>query len=96
MAQIPQEVLLSLFIYGLIVRFVRQRGSDNEGRILNIVLDLDGHILNIVNIYAPQTDSDRQSFFCSLDKYISEDDDNIIGGDFNCITNVRLDKIGGN
>ena len=75
---------------------VTQTRSDNEGRVLNIMLNLDGHALNIVNIYAPHTDSARQMFFASLDKFISEVDDNIIGGDFNCIANVRLDKIGGN
>ena len=75
---------------------VTQTRSDNEGRVLNIMLHLEGHALNIVNIYAPHTDSARQMFFASLDKFISEVDDNIIGGDFNCIANVRLDKIGGN
>ena len=34
--------------------------SDNEGRVLNVTLDLDERILNIVNIYAPQTDSDEE------------------------------------
>jgi exodeoxyribonuclease-3 len=52
---------------------VRQTRGDNEGRILNIVLDLDGHILNIINIYAPQTDSARQVFFSGLDELISEE-----------------------
>ena len=71
---------------------VTQTRGDNEGRVLNILLDLDGHVLNITNIYAPQTDSDRQTFFSSLVKFISNVDDNIIGGDFNCIANVKLDK----
>ena len=70
--------------------------SDNEGRILNVLLDLDDHTLNIVNIYAPQTDTERQAFFSGLDDFISDDHKNIIGGDFNCIANVRLDKVGGN
>ena len=70
--------------------------SDNEGRILNIVLTLDDHTLNIINIYAPQTDTDRRAFFSSLDGFLSTDFDNIIGGDFNCISNARLDKLGGN
>jgi hypothetical protein len=61
-----------------------------------MVLDLDGNILNIINIYAPQTDSDRRIFFSSLDGFISEKFDNIIGGDYNCISNAKLDKFGGN
>ena len=75
---------------------VKQKGSDNEGRILNIVLELESHTLNIINIYVPQTDSERRTFFSGLDNFISEDFDNIIGGDYNCIENPKLDKFGGN
>jgi len=73
---------------------VKQKRSDNEGRILNIVLDLDGHTLNIINIYAPQTDSERRTFSSGLDDFLSEEFDNIVGGDYNCILNARLDKFG--
>ena len=75
---------------------VKQTRSDNDGRILNVVLELDGRTLNIINIYAPQTDSERRTFFSCLDRFISEEFDNIIGGDYNCIVNARLDKFGGN
>ena len=68
---------------------------NNEGRILNILLELDDHTINIVNIYAPSTDNERNTFFSDLDDFISVDYDNIIGGDFNCISDVRLDKLGG-
>jgi len=74
---------------------VTQIRGDNEGRVLNILLNLDGNVLNIINIYAPQTDSAGQTFFPSLVQFISEVDDNIFGGDFNCIANVKLDNIGG-
>ena len=75
---------------------VKQKRCDNEGRILNIVLELENHTLNIINIYAPQTDSERRAFFSGLCNFISEDFDNIIGGDYNCIENAKLDKFGGN
>jgi exonuclease III len=87
---------VAILIYSRLDYTVRQIRSDNEGRILNMVLDLDGNILNIINIYAPQTDSDRRIFFSSLDGFISEEFDNIIGGDYNCISNGKLDKFGGN
>ena len=58
-------------------------------------MNLDGHVLNIINIYAPQKDSACQTFFSSLVQFISEVDDNIIGGDFNCIANVKPDEIEG-
>ena len=63
---------------------VKQTRSDNDGRILNVVLELDGRTLNIINIYAPQTDSERRTFFSGLDRFISKEFDN------NCIVNVRL------
>jgi len=41
-----------------------------------------------------QTVLDKLSFLAWMT--FSEDDENVIGGDFNCIANVRPDKIGGN
>ena len=87
---------VAILIHSRLDYTVTQTRGDNEGRVLNILLDLDGHVLNIINIYAPQTDSARQTFFSSLVQFISDVNDNIIGGDFNCIANVKLDKIGGN
>ena len=52
---------------------MKQKRSDNEGRILNIVLELESHTLNIINIYAPQMDSERRTFFSGLGNFISED-----------------------
>ena len=74
---------------------VTQIKRDNEGRILNILLELDDCTFNIINIYAPQTDNERQSFFNKLEDFISVEHENIIAGDFNCIANQRLDKCGG-
>ena len=75
---------------------VRQIKHDNDGRILNILLEMDDCTFNMVNIYAPQTDKMRQMFFVKLDDFISTEHENIIAGDFNCIANQRLDKCGGN
>ena len=58
-------------------------------------MELDDHTINIVNVYAPSTDNERNTFFTDVDDFISVDYDNIIGGDFNCISDVRLDKLGG-
>lgn len=70
--------------------------SDNEGCVMNIILDFEECILNIVNIYVLNIDNEWRIFFLNLDGFIFEEYDNIIGGDFNCILNVRLDKYGGN
>lgn len=72
---------------------VIQVSNDNDGRVLNIILDLEEHTLNI---YAPNTDDERRVFFSKLDDFIPEEYDNIIGGDFNCNLNARLDNCGGN
>ena len=87
---------VAILIHSRLDYTVTQTRSDNEGRVLNILLNLDGHVLNIITIYAPQTGSTRQTFFSNLDKFISEVGDNVIGGYLNCITNVKLNKIGGN
>ena len=38
---------------------VEETQSDNEGRVLNVLLGLDEHMINIVNVYAPNTDTQR-------------------------------------
>ena len=63
---------------------------------MNILLELGDHTFNIVNIYAPQTDNELESFFANVDNFFSVEHENIIAGDFNCISNQRLDKLGGN
>ena len=42
---------VAILIHSRLECNVSQIRSDNEGRILNIVLELDDHTLNIVNIY---------------------------------------------
>ena len=43
-----------------------------------------------------KTDNERQTFFVTVDDFISTEHENIIAGDFNCIAIQRLDKCGGN
>lgn len=54
---------VAILIHSRLGCSVMQTRSDNEGRILNILLELDDHALNVVNTYAPQTDAERQVFF---------------------------------
>ena len=69
---------------------------DSSGRILAVTIQFDDHYLHLVNLYAPNSDSERRQFFSTLDPYLSSTYNNIIGGDFNCIENPALDKQGGN
>ena len=73
----------------------KQIRSDNEGRVLNMLLEVDDHTLNLINVYAPSKDSQRRDFFLDLNRFLSDSNDNVMGGDFNCIFNSRLDKLGG-
>ena len=74
---------------------VRQTRSDNEGRVLNILLDVEEQTVNIVNVYAPLTDTQRRIFFSDLEHFLSSDYVNIVGGDFNYIFDIHMDKFGG-
>ena len=73
----------------------KQIRSDNEGRVLNVLLEVDDRTLNLINVYAPSKDSQRRGFFSDLNKFLSDSKDIIIGSDFNCIFHTRLDKLGG-
>ena len=74
---------------------VRQTRSDSDGRILSILLDVDDQTINVVSVYAPRTDIQRRVFFKDLEGFLSSGYVNILGGDFNCVLDVRLDKQGG-
>ena len=68
---------------------------DSFGRTQKLVIDIDSEKFTIVNIYAPATYKPRVQFYRELlpkiDKYQV-----IIGGDFNCLPNPRIDKIQAN
>ena len=73
-----------------------QRKRDSHGRILATKITLDDQELNLVNIYAPRSNTERQSFYRSLSNYLTDDDNNIIAGDFNSIADPQRGKSGGN
>lgn len=73
---------------GKIIRFL----TDSDGRVLSLLINLTNFQLNIVNIYSPNTVSDRKTFFFRLHEYFISQGDLIIGGDFNCVDNT-LDKL---
>ena len=95
MERIQREVSQYFLIHYFPIGFISIR-RDNDGRILNVLLEFEDHLINTINIYAPSTDNERNTFFSDLDDYIMADHDNILVGDFNCTTNERLDKLGGN
>ena len=69
---------------------------DHEGRILCADITLANTKLRLINIYAPNSASERRLFIKNLEAYLITSREIIIGGDWNCIENLSLDKIGGN
>ena len=73
---------------GKIIRFVH----DTDGRILSLLIDSNSFKFNIICLYAPNTVSDRKSFFNHLHTFFLSPGDLILGGDFNCIDS-DLDRL---
>ena len=70
--------------------------NDNEGRLVKVEISSNSGDLNIVSVYAPNDGATRKTFFRNIDNFIIGRSPTIIGGDFNCVENLKLDKIGGN
>ena len=60
----------------------KQIRRDNEGRVLNMLLEIDDRMLNLINVYSPSKDSQRSAFFSDLNRFLSDSNDNILGGNF--------------
>jgi hypothetical protein len=67
-----------------------------DGRIVAIQIEHDNIITNVMNVYAPTLGPERKAFFDNLWHYKTGDNNIILSGDFNCIENTLLDKVGGN
>ena len=72
---------------GTVSRFL----FDTDGRVLSVLVQLGNTTLNIVNIYAPNTVSDRKIFLENLHLYFLSSS-RVIAGDFNCVANA-LDRL---
>lgn len=70
--------------------------SDQEGRVIAAKLALPDMELNLINIYAPNKPQDRKEFYDTLWHYKPGSNNLILGGDFNCVEDISLDKQGGN
>ena len=68
---------------------------DTSGRTISLLLDLDGCIINLLNIYARTNLTEQKVFFETLHEYFLPSDSRVIAGDFNCYES-QLDKSGGN
>lgn len=78
---------------------LKQSVNDNKGRILLLDCDINDEHFTLVNFYAPTKDNveEQRKTLLKLQEIISDHVDSslIIGGDFNCCLNPKLDKRGG-
>ena len=86
---------VAILVHSRLNAHIIETKGDNEGCIINIMIDFDDHTISTINIYAPSTDTGRQIFFSIIDKFIKNRHENKLSGDFNCIANARLDTLGG-
>ena len=66
------------------------------GRHLSIKTEMESSSFIITNIYAPNIPRKRKQFFKNLETYITNNNNNILGGDFNMLENIQKDRGGGN
>ena len=74
--------------------------TDSNGRLIILSIEIQDVLYKIINIYAPNNDGMAVSFFHNLsiifqNEGVDEEDNIVIGGDFNCPLNPLLDKMGG-
>jgi len=72
----------------------KHSSRDNSGRTLTTVITMENTDLNLINIYAANTDTECRLFYSDVEKFLAPEN-NILAGDFNSIEIPRLDKIGG-
>lgn len=69
---------------------------DFFGRYVYVDLDIENHSFRFINVYAPNAGRERKDFFTDLYSHVLCARPVILGGDFNCVANLALDKKGGN
>ena len=71
-----------------------QLHSDAEGRIISLTFLFENQTFNLVNVYAPTKNSKKTKFFKNLQKHISANNNIIVGGDFDMVEDLTLDRQG--
>ena len=65
--------------------------TDSDGRRILLHIEHDGDDLTLVNVYAPNNQSDRKAFFTRCEKWIRKynksENNLLLGGDMNCCVN---------
>ena len=68
--------------------------SDLQGRIVCCSIDGPGWHAKLLGVYAPNIPSQRRNFFHNLSNYLNDRGPFILAGDFNCVLDSSLDRMG--
>ena len=84
-----------IFIRSHVQNEVHKVISDSNGRYVIIDIEIDGIRMTLASIYAPNDDSPE--FIAEIIRHIESipNDNRLIGGDYNLVLNLLLDKKGG-
>ena len=79
---------------------IQKSNVDPQGRFIILKADIQDKVYTLVNIYAPNKDKVSGKFYKNLHRALQTEDldceeNIIIGGDFNCSLDPKLDKKGG-
>ena len=75
---------------------VEFENSDKAGRIISVTVETQKNKFQITNIYAPNIPPQRKIFFDQLKCYVTPKYEVILGGHFNMVENLTIDRQGGN
>ena len=75
---------------------MEREDSNKTGRIISVTVETQKNKFQITNIYAPNILLQRKTFFDKLECYVTPKYEIILGGDFNMVENLTMDKQGGN
>ena len=70
--------------------------NDNQGKTMSLTFEYDKQLIQVINIYGPTRPTYRAKYFKKLKHYIDANTKTIIGGDFNMVENLSIDRKGGN
>ena len=68
---------------------------DTDGRLLCLDIDLADSKCRLINVYMPNKPANRRDFINDLEGYLITPREIILGGDFNFVEDIALDKMGG-
>ena len=79
--------------------FIRNKLSDNDGRILILDVDIDGENFILINLYNPNTETEQLKALSKLTEmltklHLTQNNNTICAGDL--FFNVKLESYGGN